>query len=583
MTPTASTDRAVTAVEVERDVPATMRDGTILCADVYRPSGRGRLPALVCRTAYGKRGEAFGPGYEDYEATARGLAGRGYVVVLQDVRGRYASEGEYTWLYRREAAAIHASDGYDTTEWAAELPGSDGRVGTFGNSYDGYTALRTVGAAPPALAAGLASGIAARMQDESRGIFEPIYLEWVNGMAVDLRVRAGDERGPRTRAEAEADWELARGKWLWMLPYDALPDDAFGVATGWLKEFLPDQESDPWALCETYANVAVPVCHVTGWWDFVVRGTVANFTGLRERGRPELAGRHRLVIGPWSHKPGGMASGAGAVSYGPAESRPYHELVADWYDAALGRDEGAGDGLAPVAAFVLNENRWRSFDDWPPPGVQPLELFLESRDAGREGVLSSRPRRRGGPRSFDYDPRDPLMSTSDWSTRAVDQGVLAHRRDVLTYVSEPLNSDLLLVGDVRCVLWFATDAVETDVTAKLVEVRPDGLAIALSTGILRTRFLEGYDRVTRLKPGTPYELEIELGPVGVRLARGSRIRLDVSSSDFPNFDRNHNTGEAYWSDPELRVACQTVFADREHASRLVLPLLTAHDVARATL
>lgn len=572
MTPTASSELAG-GVDVERDVPATMRDGVVLRADVYRPGGGGRHPALVCRTAYGKRGEAFGPGYEDYEATARGLAARGYVVIVQDVRGRYASDGEYVWLYRPESAAIHAADGYDTTEWAAELPGSDGRVGTFGNSYDGYTALRTFGAAPPSLAAGLASGIAARMHDESRGIFEPIYLEWVNGMAPDIRVRGGDECGPRTREEAEANWELARGKWLWALPWDALPDDAFGIATVWLKEFLRDQATDPWALPETYGAVGVPVCHVTGWWDFVVRGTVANFLGLREHGDPELSDRHRLVIGPWSHKPGGMAAGAGAVGYGPDEQVPYHDLVADWYDATLGGRDDLSSFLPAVSAFVLNENRWRHFAAWPPPCAEPLELFLDA-GSGREGVLSSRPPGRSGSRSFDYDPRDPLPSTSDWATRAVDQRALAYRNDVLSYVTEPLEGDLLLVGDVRCVLWLATDGVETDVTAKLVEVRPDGLAIALASGILRTRFLEGYDRVTRLDPDTPYELTVELSPVGVRLARGSRIRLDVSSSDFPNFDRNHNTGAEFWSDPELRVARQTVFAGGDRPSRLVLPVLS---------
>ena len=177
------------------------------------------------------------------------------------------------------------------------------------------------------------------------------------------------------------------------------------------------------------------------------------------------------------------------------------------------------------------------------------------------------------PSEYRYDPRDPVMSISDWSTRALDQSVFDHRRDVLVYVSEPLAQDLLLVGDVTCVLWAATDAVETDFTAKLVDVRPDGLAIGLSAGILRTRFLQGYDQVVRLEPGVPYELTIEMSPVGVRLQAGSRIRLDVSSSDFPNFDRNHNTGRDYWADDELRPAQQTIFNDAQHPSRLVLSAL----------
>ncbi len=561
-------------VDVTEDVPAAMRDGTVLRGDVYRPRTGRPAPTLVCRTAYGKRGEAFGA---DYAGTARGLAARGYIVVVQDVRGRYASDGPYCWLYRPESAAIHAADGYDTTEWAARLEGSDGRVGTFGNSYDGYTAMCTAGAAPPALAAALASGIAARMQDESRGIFEPIYLDWTNGMAPDIRARTGDTTGPVTRAAAEREWAVARGKWLWALPYDALPPELFGVATGWLKEFLRDQESDPWALPDTHPQVSVPVCHITGWWDFVIRGSVANFMSLRAHGDPALRDRHRLVIGPWSHEPGAVARGTGAVQYGKTERLEYHDLIADWYDFALKGEDPAGLGESPVSAFILNENRWRRFDDWPPPEGRRLELFLDSDGAANgvrgDGHLASVEPVSAVPSEYRYDPRDPVMSISDWSTRALDQSVFDHRRDVLVYVSEPLTQDLLLVGDVTCVLWAATDAVETDFTAKLVDVRPDGLAIGLSAGILRTRFLQGYDQVVRLEPGVPYELTIEMSPVGVRLQAGSRIRLDVSSSDFPNFDRNHNTGRDYWADDELRPAQQTIFNDAQHPSRLVLSAL----------
>jgi putative CocE/NonD family hydrolase len=556
--------------DVATDVAAEMRDGTILRADVYRPRGGGQCPALVCRTPYGKRGEAFGA---DYAGIALGLAQRGYIAIVQDVRGRYASDGEYRWLYGDEAAAIHARDGFDTTEWAAALPGCDGRVGTWGNSYDGYTALRTAGAAPPSLAAGLASGVASRLQDESRGIFEPIYLSWLNGMAADMRARTRDSSGPSTRSAAEREWTLAHDKWLWTVPYGDLPDQVFGPAAGWLSDFLREQEIDRWRLPETHEAVSVPVCHVTGWWDMVVRGTVANFQGLTGAGDPALRERHRLIIGPWSHEPGALAAGTGAVSYGADERTAYHDLIADWYDFSLFGEDPGELGASRVKAFVLNENRWRHFDCWPPADAEPLELHLDSGGAGGPGRLSAGEPASGVPRSFEYDPRDPVMSSNDWATRAVDQSPLDHRADVLAYLSEPLSQDLVLVGDVSCVLWAATDGVETDFTAKLVEVRPDGPAIALTRGMLRTRFLHGYDRVTRLEPGRPTELRIELGPVGVRLRAGSRIRLDVSSSDFPNFDRNHNTGRDFWSDPELRTARQTIFNDREHPSRLIVPVL----------
>jgi uncharacterized protein len=570
------TETASRWIAVSEDVPAEMRDGTVLRADVYRPLDRGPRPALVCRTPYGKRGEAFGPGYLDYVATARALAARGYVVVVQDVRGRYASDGDWVWLYRPESAVMESDDGYDTTEWAATLEGCDGRVGTWGNSYDGYTGMRTAGAAPPSLAAAFASGIAARMHDESRGVFEPLYLPWFNGMAADLRTRSGDDSGPTTREAAERAWAVAREKWLWALPYDAIPRDVFGASTEWLREFLRDQVTDPWALPATHADVAVPVCHLTGWWDFVIDGTVANFTGLRRDGDRSVRERHRLVIGPWSHQPGATAPGGGAVSYGPAERVAYHDLIADWYDLAL---DGDGPGDAPVRAFILNEDRWREFSDWPPPGARELELFLDSRGAANgargDGRLTPRTQPDGVPSRFAYDPRDPVMSITDWATRAVDRSVLDHRRDVLVYRTEPLEDELLLVGDASVVLWVATDAVETDFTAKLVEERRAGPAVGLATGILRTRYLDGYDRVLRLEPGRPYELTIDLSPIGILLRRGTRLRLDISSSDFPNFDRNHNTGRDYWADAELRIARQTVFNDAERPSRLrvhALPL-----------
>jgi uncharacterized protein len=542
---------------------AEMRDGTILRADVYRPpAGEGPWPALVCRTPYGKRGEAFGPDYLDYVATARGLAARGYLVVVQDVRGRYASDGTWVWLYRPECGPIEARDGYDTTEWAARLDGCDGRVGTWGNSYDGFTALCTAGAAPPSLAAAFASGIASRMQDESRGIFAPLYLPWFNNMAADVRARTGDDSGPVTREAAEREWAAEREKWLWTLPYERIPDRAFGVTTAWLREFLRDQVSDPWALPDTYADVAVPVCQLTGWWDYVVQGTVANFVGLRRDGDRAL--EHRLVVGPWSHQPGATAPGDGAVSYGPAERAEYHDLIADWYDEVLGADARPE---RPVRAYVLNENAWRTFADWPPPEAEPLELFLD------EDALAPAPPERGAPREYVYDPHDPVMSISDWSTRAVDRAVLDHRRDILVYRTDPLDGELLLAGAAHCELWVTSDAVETDFTAKLVEERPGGPAIGLATGIVRTRYLEGYHRVVRLQPGTPRRIVIELSPVGVRLARGTRLRLEISSSDFPNFDRNHNTGGAFWADAELRPARQTVFSDADRPSRLVLDVL----------
>lgn len=283
------------------------------------PRRAGPLPVLVCRTPYGKRGETFGSAYA---STAQGPAQRGYIVVVQDVRGRYASGGVYRWLYGPEAAATHAQDGHDTIEWAATLPGASGAVGTWGNSYDGYTSLRAAAAAPPSLSAAFASGVAERLHDETFGIFKPIYLEWTHAMAADLRARAGKPARPAAAAFPS--------DMIWALPYDAIDDDAFADLTAPFKAFLREQEVDRWALHEAQPSIRVPVCHLTGWWDYVCRGTARHYVGLPERGAADLQERHRLVIGPWSHRTGRSAAGQGAVDYGPAEHVYYHDEIADW-------------------------------------------------------------------------------------------------------------------------------------------------------------------------------------------------------------------------------------------------------------
>ena len=393
-----------------------MRDGTVLRSDVYTPGRPGPLPVLVCRTAYGKRGEAFGGGYA---ATAAGLARRGYIVVVQDVRGRYASDGRYQWLYGPGAAADHVRDGYDTVEWAATLPGSSGQVGTWGNSYDGYTSLRAAGAAPPSLTAAFASGVAERLHDETFGIFKPIYLDWAQGMAADLRARAcrpgppaeslvlppagpgAPGAGPARPAAAAPD-DL-----IWTLPYDAISADALGDLTAPFRRSLREQEIDYWALHASESSIRVPVCHLTGWWDYVARGTVAHFTyGLRERGAQSLRAQHRLTIGPWSHRTGRSATGAGAVDYGPAESVYYHDEIADWYDYAIKGEDPASYARGAARVFLLNDNRWAWFETWPPGQSRDTRFFLHSRGS------ATRRAETGGSRWTSRPPRRSPAGTS---------------------------------------------------------------------------------------------------------------------------------------------------------------------------
>jgi putative CocE/NonD family hydrolase len=231
-----------------------------------------------------------------------------------------------------------------------------------------------------------------------------------------------------------------------------------------------------------------------------------------------------------------------------------------------------------VKLFVMGENRWRFEEQWPPPGARYVEFFLHSGGAANtvrgDGVLSTTEPQDERPDGYDYDPRDPVMSLMGLDAQAAprDQAPLDDREDILVYATPPLSSPVEIIGPVELKLWASSSAVETDFTAKLIDVHPNGLAVNLSYGIMRTSYRSGYENLAPMQPGQPYEFTINLGPTGIRFGEGHRIRLDIASSDFPNFDRNHNTGADFWSDAELRTAHQKVYHDREHPSRLVLPL-----------
>jgi putative CocE/NonD family hydrolase len=578
-----STDRpgrGTVPVTIESDVAATMRDGVVLRADVFRPAGSGPRPVLVCRTPYGKQGQAFG---YDYPAVAAAIAAGGYVVVVQDTRGRYASDGEFIWIYDPRARAQEDADGYDTVEWASSLSGGDGRVGVWGNSYDGHTGLCALSADPPALQAGFVSGVAPTMLHETCGIYRPIYLPWAAAMALDMRRRDGDRRWPRTLDEVNAGWAQSSGKWLWWLPFETLPDELLGPLNEPHRDLLGRQTVDPWQLDDIGRTVDVPVRHRTGWWDYVSRPTVAVFQGLQSA-NPGL--QHQLVIGPWGHNVSAAADSEPSGAFGQSGFRSYSDEVVRWYDSRFGDAEMSSDGAA-VEYFVLNLNEWRTAGAWPVEGAAPTSLFLDSHGHANtwrgDGLLTWEQPEHSHVDRFDYDPRDPVMSQDDWRAKAAglddslsiaaDQSSLRNRQDILVYVSEPLAADLLVVGDPELVLWAASTAPDTDFAAKLVEVRPNGAVNLISHGIIRARYRHGYDSERFLDRDEPEEFVIRMAPVAILIGRGSQIRVDVTSSDFPNFDRNHNTGKPFWCDPELRIARQTVLHDQQRPSRLVLPVL----------
>lgn len=563
-------------ISIIRDAELTTRDGTILRADIYHNPDIPPQPALVCRTPYNKL-------LSRYQEHAIDIANAGYTAIVQDMRGRYASDGEYFWMWRDKHETDDIQDGYDTIEWAAKLPQSDGRVGTWGHSNASWAIWMTLHSNPPSLTAALASGISMNMLDITFGVWETgRRLEWTYMMAADVRRREGRTDGPLTPEEATHRWNaVERSKYIWWLPLADIPEQVFAGLTDQYQTFLRNTDKDFMRFDEAHPKVDVPVMQITGWWDRLI-GTIDNYEGLinnGDPGKPDLRNQHRLIVGPWGHDATDYTGTVGPIDYGPKANTTYPDLITRWYDHALKGIDNGSDDEKPVQLFILNRNEWIGADAWPLPETEYTPMYLHSGGSANtvegDGFLSFDEPIRGGTDHFTYDPRDPVMSLMHQNSQSipVDQSPNDHRQDILVYETDPLEEDLDIIGPIRLKLWASTDAPEADFTAKLAIVHQDGLCINLTYGIIRTTYRDGYDRAAYTRPDTPNLYDIKLNPIGCRFLAGQRIRLYITSSDFPNFDRNHNTGNPYHSDTELRVAQQTVFHTQDMPSHILLPII----------
>lgn len=554
------------AVEVELNVPVTMRDGTVLRANVFRPNGPGPHPVLVMRTPYGKEGKG------------KAQAEAGYLVVVQDARGRYESEGRYESFYRAETH--DAEDGYDTVEWAAKLPGSSGKVGTFGASYNAFLQWRLAPLRPPSLVAMAASSVPPRLtQLEGPGTFRPgrRLNWWFCGMSPDLRRRSGAP-GPKSKAEAAALWKAGEEKRLLeFLPWLDLPDSVFEDEAEAVKGWLRQPHLDPWQLEAGCRDIEVPNLDIVGWYDHCNDSIDLHRTMVRE-GRTETArAGQRLIIGPWSHSGRGKRK-QGEVDFGPEAGLDLVKTELRWFDHWLkGEANGVADD-APVKIFVMGANRWRDENEWPLARAKPQTLFLDS--SGRANTPTGDGRLvfeipAAAADAYNYDPQDPVPTL--WSpamfTLPADQSPLAQREDILVYQTDPLPEALEVTGYPEVVLHAASSAPDTDFFVRLIDVAPDGKNRDLAMGMVRTRYRDGLDKAKPVPPGEVTEYRIRLRPTSNEFQAGHRIRLDLTSSDFPNYDRHHNTATDPNADAELRVAKQSVHHGGSFPSRLILPVI----------
>ncbi len=566
-----------TEIVIEHKAAMKTRDGVTLYADIYHPAGDGKYPVLLQRTPYDKRNaEAFG----------REAAARGYVVVVQDVRGRYTSEGEwYTFKHEGE-------DGYDTVEWAAALPNSNGKVGMFGGSYVGATQMLAAVGHPPHLA-GICPVVTASNYHENwtyqGGAFEQWFNQsWTSGLAQDTfarQIKAASDALVGSTALPLTAFPLYNLK-LPSMPTE-LSRDIAPYYLDWLAH--PDYDSywKQWAIEEQYPSIQVPALTIAAWYDLFQAGSLRNYMGLRDGAGNEAARKgQRLVVAIGGHS--GWGRQIGSVDFGPEAAFDENAITLDWYDYLFRGMQNRFASSDRVTLFVMGANKWRTEQDWPLQRAKPTRYFLHS--AGKanslsgDGSISTMTSKQEVADSFTYDPANPVPTTGgplccDGEHLAPgprDQRPVEARPDVLVYTTPALEQDTEVTGPVTLELYAKSSAVDTDFTAKLVDVGPDGFAQNLTEGILRARYRESTKGPAKpIVPGKVYDYKIDMWATSNVFLKGHKIRLEVSSSNFPRFDRNHNTGKEASTDEGLVKATNTVLHDADEPSALVLPIVAA--------
>ncbi|WP_293856650.1 CocE/NonD family hydrolase [Steroidobacter sp.] len=604
----ASVAAATPEAEVDRNVFVPMRDGVRLATDVYLPANRGnaRVPVVLIRTPYRKdRAYKY---YDTPSTIVKFLNHHGYAVAVQDKRGRFHSEGVYV------VSGGDANDGYDTVDWLSKQPWSSGKVGAFGCSYEGDVQIFMAQTRHPALKA-----IIPQAAGSSVGSLGGHYRYFggrvggVNELVSNLGwfAQYGEKVFARLPADLPRDqynalaalWEGKRANelidlqkaWTHLPMKDALA--AQGMAATDFEDNVTKAADDPyWSalpyMTEGYVS-DVPALHINSWYDFGADMTLLEFNHMRSNSASATARDNQFVImSPHTHCAfeSQMAERTLVGEYDVGDTRfDYREAYLTWFDAWLKDDAQAHRRIKQwprIRYYAMGRNRWQSASEWPVSTTRDRELFLASTAGANsvqgDGRLLDAPAIRGrGADSFIYDPANPVPSrggqlcctgTPDAEPGALDQRPVEARHDVLVYSTDPLRDEVEMTGEPRVVLFVSSDAIDTDFTVKLVDVHPDGRALNLLDSVLRARYREGQQREVWMRPGEAYELTIPLGATSNVFKAGHRIRLEISSSNFPRFERNLNVGGINAAQANWVVARNTVHHTQLRPSRLILPV-----------
>jgi uncharacterized protein len=581
---------------IEHNIMVPMRDGVRLATDVFRPAQQGQYPVLLTRVPYNKDLPApYDPDkriFLELSLDAARVVAAGYVIVIQDTRGRYASEGEFNPM------ADEAADGADAVAWAAGQPWSSGQVGMFGESYQGLTqwlAAREQPEALRAIAPMHAPYVHSTAYTYYGGAFQPAtFLEWAlaHGATGEVQRRLALGRASQAELDALVQAEQNLGTVFERLP---LADQPLleGVAPYYF-EWLANPEGQAAQHIDgqraLYPRVTVPALIIGGWYDYFRPTTLAHYQQVKQQGGSVLARRPRLIVGPWTHVdfPGMFAE----RDYGPRAGTRAIDLTGiqlRWFDRWLKEIDNGVEQDQPVRLFVMGIDQWREEADWPLPDTRYRRYYLHSaghaNTSAGNGLLSTDAPGDAPADAYCYDPRNPVptvggavmlqVSPTEFNTGPRDQRQVEARDDVLCYTTPPLELPVEVTGPIELVLYVSSSAPDTDFTAKLVDVYPDGRAEILTDGILRARYRESLTAPVLMEPGAVYKLSIDVGATANVFRAGHRIRLEVSSSNFPRFDRNTNTGGIIAQErvEALIEATNRIHHDRAHSSYLMLPII----------
>ena len=536
---------------VERYVEIPMRDEIKILGDMYFPNSEPPYPTIVARTPYG-RDEA------PYRKFALYFASNGFAYLNSDVRGRGDSEGLFKPYFN------DGRDGKDIIDWVSRQRWSNGKVGTVGGSYSARIQWLTALEHPKNLFAMITRVSPSDPFVESpTGVNDPMHISWRYLVS-----------GRTLKSTEDIDWDGVYRT----LPLKDMPA-AIGLSFPDWEEDFSHQTFDSYWDAMSYQNkfetIDVPTLHISGWYDDEQIGTFINYSGMRTKSSSQKSRDNQaIVIGPWGHNVN-QSSKLGEVDFGPDAVIDLDNIELNWFRKWL-LDETTRVGKR-AKMFIMGENRWADFDDWPPSGTKPTKLFISSngRANSRFGdgqIVWKEESISDGKDEFTYDPMDPTPYVTEITSAQIggpdNFSSIERRDDVLVYTSPPLERDLTLLGAVGADIFMETDVVDTDVMAMLLDVWPNGFSQRLCDGMTRARYRNGMHKAEFLERGKIYEFKIDLWNTGHRIPKGHRLRIDIASAAFPKYSRNLNTGLDLASDSSVKVANTRIIHTKSHPSNL---------------